>query len=163
LLPFSEQSLLRALRHRDDPVGFAPESRTVRSGIAQGRLAGGNLTMLAALAGTAFQADLRGTIVVLEDTGVPVYAIDRMLQQLIMSGSMQSIAGIAFGQLTAMHGSTDPAVDRQLTTTLRNVATTLDVPCLAGLPIGHIDAQWTLPLGRMATLDADAQTVTLHA
>jgi muramoyltetrapeptide carboxypeptidase len=33
------------------------------------------------------------------------------------------------------------------------------VPCIAGAPIGHIDDQWTLPLGALAELDADALTL----
>jgi muramoyltetrapeptide carboxypeptidase len=32
----------------------------------------------------------------------------------------------------------------------------LGIPVAYGFPVGHIDAQWTLPLGVQARLDADA-------
>ena len=35
------------------------------------------------------------------------------------------------------------------------IAGALAVPCLLGVPVGHIDDQWTLPLGAAAELDAD--------
>jgi muramoyltetrapeptide carboxypeptidase LdcA involved in peptidoglycan recycling len=35
------------------------------------------------------------------------------------------------------------------------------VPCLAGVPIGHVAEQWTLPLGRMAELECDERRVAV--
>jgi len=43
---------------------------------------------------------------------------------------------------------------------LREAAAIASAPALAGIPLGHIDDQWTIPLGAMAQLDADA--CTLH-
>ena len=37
----------------------------------------------------------------------------------------------------------------------------LGIPVAHGLPIGHIDDQWTLPLGARARFDAEAGTVEL--
>jgi muramoyltetrapeptide carboxypeptidase len=37
----------------------------------------------------------------------------------------------------------------------------LGVPVACGLPIGHIDDQWTMPLGVRARFDADAGTLAL--
>ena len=42
-------------------------------------------------------------------------------------------------------------------------ADALGVPALLGIPLGHIDDQWTLPLGALATLDATARTLKVHA
>jgi muramoyltetrapeptide carboxypeptidase LdcA involved in peptidoglycan recycling len=38
------------------------------------------------------------------------------------------------------------------------------VPCLAGIPVGHIEKQWTIPLGAMAEVDTGERrlTVTFH-
>jgi muramoyltetrapeptide carboxypeptidase len=33
------------------------------------------------------------------------------------------------------------------------------VPALAGIPLGHVNDQWTIPLGAHAELDADARTL----
>ena len=40
------------------------------------------------------------------------------------------------------------------------IADALAIPCAIHLPVGHIDDQWTVPLGAVAELDADE--LTLH-
>jgi muramoyltetrapeptide carboxypeptidase len=37
----------------------------------------------------------------------------------------------------------------------------LGIPVASGFPVGHIDDQWTLPLGVRARLDADAGELEL--
>jgi muramoyltetrapeptide carboxypeptidase len=44
---------------------------------------------------------------------------------------------------------------------LGEIAHALGVPCLAGIPVGHIDSQWTLPLGAMATIETKTRTLTV--
>jgi muramoyltetrapeptide carboxypeptidase len=172
---FSRNSLERALVFGDDPCGAAHSARTIRAGTARGRLMGGNLALVSALVGTRYALELDQAILVLEDVNEPVYRIDRMLRQLLMSGALSRIAGLAFGQCTAcddaeesQHQASDrtapapaPGSGRTLDDVLRETAQWLNVPCVAGLPIGHIDDQWTLPLGALATLDAEALTLTV--
>ncbi|HET7186502.1 MAG TPA: hypothetical protein VFI52_00045, partial [Gemmatimonadaceae bacterium] len=38
---------------------------------------------------------------------------------------------------------------------LREAVDLAGVPAIAGIPLGHVDDQWTLPLGARAELDAD--------
>lgn len=158
LTEFSRDSLVRGVVQRCDPCGVALGARVLRGGRAEGRLVGGNLALLAALAGTPYAPDYEGAILVLEDVGEATYRIDRMLQQLELSGALARIAGIAFGQFT---DGTDPreAVVRPLDDVLREAADVAGVPALAGIPLGHVDDQWTIPLGAHAELDADAGTL----
>jgi muramoyltetrapeptide carboxypeptidase len=159
LTRFTRESIECALVTRRDPAGVAASARVLRGGRAQGRLVGGNLALLAALAGTPYAPDYRDAILVVEDVGEETYRIDRMLQQLAMSGALAMLAGIAFGHFT---DGTDPhdASSRPLDDVLREAADVAGVPAIAGIPLGHIDDQWTLPLGAMAELDAD--TCALH-
>jgi muramoyltetrapeptide carboxypeptidase len=46
---------------------------------------------------------------------------------------------------------------------LREIAEELGVPCLAGVPVGHINEQWTIPLGAMATLDTNMRKLAVTA
>ena len=64
-----------------------------------------------------------------------------------------------------MNAPTTPAGSPFLDEVLGEVAYSLGVPCLAGIPIGHIDEQWTIPLGATATLDTSrrALNVTSYA
>ena len=124
----------------------------------EGRLVGGNLSLLASLCGTRFAPDYTDSILVLEDVGEPTYRIDRMLRQLALGGALARIAGIAYGQFTE---GTEPgdASSRALDDVLREAADIAGVPAVAGIPLGHIDDQWTIPLGAMAELDAERRTL----
>ena len=154
LTEFSRNSLERATIARADSCGVAAEGRTVRRGVARGRLVGGNLALLAALAGTPFAPDYRDAILVVEDVGEPTYRIDRMLRQRVLSGKLVELAGIAFGQFTEGN-DVDEHDSRGLDDILRETAELLSIPAVAGIPLGHIDHQWTVPLGAPAELDAD--------
>ena len=37
-----------------------------------------------------------------------------------------------------------------------------NVPAVVGVPVGHIDDQWTIPIGADAELDADMRTLTVR-
>jgi muramoyltetrapeptide carboxypeptidase len=158
LTEFSRDSLVRAVVRQVDPCGSAPLARTLRGGRAAGRLVGGNLALLAALAGTPYAPDCDGAILVLEDVGEATYRIDRMLQQLRLAGALDRVAGIAFGQFTELTDPLDADV-RPLDAVLGEAADVAGVPAMAGIPLGHVSDQWTIPLGARAELDADARTL----
>jgi len=131
-----------------------PSMTPLRRGTARGRLAGGNLALVAALAGTPYAPDLDGAILLLEDVNEAVYRIDRMLTQLWLSGALRNIAGLAFGSFTEIPD--DPAnAQRPLERVLEEFVTRCGVPCVSGFPMGHIDDQHVYPLGAMARLNAD--------
>ncbi|HEU4565623.1 MAG TPA: LD-carboxypeptidase [Gemmatimonadaceae bacterium] len=159
LTDFSLDSLDRALSRRGDPCGAVPGARTLREGRAVGRLVGGNLALVAALVGTPYAARLDDAILVLEDVGEPTYRIDRMLRQLRLAGALRGVRGIIFGAFTERGADDDPALLDEL---LRETADALRVPCIADAPVGHIDDQWTLPLGAIAELDASEGAVRVE-
>jgi muramoyltetrapeptide carboxypeptidase len=160
LTDFSRDSLTRATIEQRDSCGPAPGARVLRGGRAEGRLVGGNLALLAALAGTPYAPDYTNAILVVEDVGEPVYRIDRMLRQLALAGSLGRVAGIAFGHFTEGDAEGDTS-SRPLDDVLREAAEIVGVPALSGVPIGHVHDQWTLPLGAHAELDADACTLRI--
>jgi muramoyltetrapeptide carboxypeptidase len=139
------------------------ETVTLRSGRARGRLAGGNLALVASLAGTPYAVDLDGAILVLEDVNEAVYRIDRMLTQLALSGALAKCAGIVFGRFTEIPQDADDA-ERSfpLERILQDAANRFRVPCIANAPFGHVDDQFTLPLGATAVLDADQRTLIIE-
>lgn len=135
-------------------------NRVVRfaGGKASGRLAGGNLTMVASLMGTPFEVDTAGAILFLEDTHEEPYRIDRMLTQLALGGRLQSIAGFVWGRCTDCEAKGNSFSLEEI---LRDRVASLGVPAISGLPFGHIESKLTLPIGAMATLDAAAGTLRL--
>lgn len=174
LTSFSRTHLERVLLQRDAagrlgrlpvPAGVlaprTPRIVSIRSGSAEGPLLGGNLSILLALAGTRHFPDLTGAILFLEDVGEDLYRVDRLLAQLRMLGALDRLAGVIIGQFTDMkRGAGDGgalAFDEVLATYLEP----LGIPAAYGFPIGHVDDQWTLPIGVRARLDASAGEVEL--
>ena len=129
----------------------------ISAGKATGRLAGGNLTMLASLMGTPYEIDTKGAILFLEDIREDLYRIDRMLTQLALGGKFDDMAGVVFGRCTECK---NPAVS--LEDVLRDRFGSLGKPAISGLSFGHIEQKLTLPIGVSATLDADAGTLTIN-
>lgn len=128
---------------------------TVVAGRCTGRLVGGNLTLLQSLIGTRYFPDLDGAILFLEDTGEDLYRIDRMLGHLRLAGAFESLAGVAIGHFSRMrHATFEGALG--LDEVLRTYFERAGIPVAHGFPIGHVEEQWTMPLGIMAQLDADA-------
>ena len=160
LTTFSRDSLVQATITRQNPCGHAPRARVLRPGRAQGRLVGGNLALLAALAGTRFAPDYTDGILIIEDVGEAVYRIDRMLRQLALSGALSNLAGIVYGQFTETENGKIMS-GRSFDAALQEAADIAKVPAIAGAPFGHITDQWTIPLGAIAELDADALTLNV--
>ena len=127
-------------------------------GKATGRLAGGNLTLIASLMGTPYEVDTNGAIVLLEDIREDLYRIDRMLTQLALGGKFERAAGIAFGRCSQC-GYSGPTFS--LEEILRDRFGGRSTPAVSGLSFGHIEQKLTLPIGLTATLDADAGTLSL--
>lgn len=128
---------------------------TLVPGQATGPLVGGNLTLLQCLVGTRHFPDLSGTLLFIEDVGEDLYSVDRMLAHLRSVGALQKVAGVIVGQFTELKRGTDDGAlgfDEVLATYLAP----LKVPVAYGFPTGHVEDQWTLPLGVNARLDATA-------
>lgn len=134
---------------------------TLVGGRASGRLVGGNLSVLVSLLGTAYFPRFDDAILVLEDVGEATYRIDRMLTQLILSGNLTALRGIALGQFVgcAPRNEREPEV----LAVLEERLAPLGVPTLAGLPVGHGSENEPFVFGRRYTLDAAQRTLRPEA
>lgn len=146
LSEMESRSLLAALAgdlHQELPL-----ARVVRgAGAAEGRLLGGCLSLLAAVAGTPFATQLDDAVVFLEDVHEPLYRVDRMLTQLYLSGSLGATRAMVLGaSIFSVHDEAAAALLRE-----RTGESTLGF----GLAAGHTTPNFTLPLGAFARIDAD--------
>jgi muramoyltetrapeptide carboxypeptidase len=135
--------------------------RTFRPGRARGPLLGGNLTVIAALTGTPYLPSFDGAILFLEDIDEAEYRIDRMLTQLSLAGVLGRVAGVVFGQCTDCRASGPSLGGFTLSQVLEQHLAPLGVPAFQGLLVGHIPDQFSMPLGTMAEIDADAGTIRI--
>ena len=165
LTKFAERSLRAAAMREENPLGSVEDAKTLVPGKARGRLTGGNLAILLALHGTRYQPDYNGAILVVEDVNEAPYRIERMLLTLRLSGDLQRCGGIAFGSFTNTGETDDKSLGgkRSVMEVIEEAAKAAGVPAIFGIPVGHIDDQWSVPLGAMCELDADAKTLTVVA
>ena len=141
--------------------GDYPDARdvlTLRGGVAQGRLLGGNLSVLSALVGTPWLPDFDGAVLFLEDVGEAVYRVDRMLSQLALSGILPRVAGVVFGQCTRCDGGGSGFT---VTDVLRQYLVPLEIPAFTNANIGHVAGQLSLPSGAAVEMDATSGTIRL--
>ena len=159
---FTRKSLQNVLTMQDrlqieNPPGEAV--RSLGSGRASGTLTGGNLSLIAVAAGTPWQLNAAGKSLYLEDVGEAVYALERMLSQLLYAGILESAAGLAFGVFTdcqnTYHKNYGP---EQL---LQDFFAGWRNPILYNLRSAHCTPMSTLPLGADCTIDADTGTMTV--
>lgn len=131
---------------------------TINPGVAEGRLIGGNLSLLVTLLGTEFEPNFEGSILFLEDVSEPAYSIDRMLTHLWLAGKLEQVNGIVFGKFTDTDYTRNTFSVEEV---IRLRCEGLGVPALRGLMIGHSSDQTIVPIGIRAKLDADVGTLTL--
>ncbi len=120
-----------------------------RAGQITGRLIGGNLSVLYGLQGTPYSlARLLDAepdtpaILFIEDIAERHYHIDRMMQNLRMSGVLSRIAGLVVGQFSDCDD--DPSMNCSVAETILRATDGYDYPVLFDFPAGHVECN--LPL-----------------
>lgn len=142
----------------DAPLESAPA--TLVSGMAEGILCGGNLSLLAASLGTPWEINTKGKILFLEDIGEKTYRIDSMLTQLRNAGKFDDCAGIILGAWTDCPPEY-PEKTLLLPEIFRQLIVPAGKPAICDVACGHILPTLSLPLGRTCALNADAGMIML--
>jgi muramoyltetrapeptide carboxypeptidase len=154
LLEGRAQPVVRGLERVAGPAGA----------VAHGTLLGGNLTLLACLAGTPHLPDLAGALILLEEIDEAPYRIDRMLTQLLDASSLPRAAGVVLGDLVRCDRAQGvPPVPTAALPVLVERLSPLGIPVVARAPFGHGSRNLALPLGTPARLDVDAGELTFPA
>lgn len=144
----------------DDLIAREERITTIRPGKAQGPLVGGNLTVLASLAGSAYFPDCRGALLFLEDINEYIYRIDRCLSTLRLAGALSQLRGVVLGRFTKCEPG-DGYGSLTLDEVFDDYFLPLGVPVYRGAAIGHIKRKLTVPVGAVAEMDADAGSIRL--
>src|SRR3546814_146032 len=127
---------------------------------AEGKLLGGNLTVLTGIAGSRYYPAFTDSILFLEDIGEEPYRIDRMFSQLALSGALQRIKGFVFGRCSDCEAS-NPGNSLTVDQILDDYVKPLGIPAYQGALIGHMDEQFILPVGARVRMDADNGSIAV--
>ena len=144
----------------DTLVPVKNRTRTITPGKARGRLLGGNLTVFTTILGSSYVPDFDGAILFVEDVQEAPYRVDRMFTQLKLAGILGQVKGVVWGTCSKC----DPGegfASLTIPDVLDDHVKPLGVPAYYGAMIGHVDRQFTLPVGVEVELDANAGTIRM--
>lgn len=169
LHPFSEASFFEAVCGGPPMILAQPEDAPLRmlrppadgATRVRGPLVPVCLTLLESLASTRYVPDLTGAVLVVEDVHEELYAIDRALNQLRLSGVLDRLGALLLGTFT---GTAEQNL--ALATGAPRLAlemTPAHVPVASGVAYGHIPRRLTLPVGAEAVVDLAAGTFAFGA
>lgn len=156
----SSEALRRALFGELERIDLPPHPRNIPCE-ATGRLAGGNLAVICAAAGTP--EELRTdtpTVLFIEEVGEFLFRIDRMMQSLERSGRLRTLRAVVVGHFTDMMGGERFGVEDPYEV-LDAYLRPLGIPVIYGLPAGHEDPNLALYLGREVTVRVDTEGASL--
>ena len=147
------ENLLRLLSSNQPTELSLIEGTALIQGQATGPLMGGNLSLICHLIGTDFMPSLDGCILFVEEKGEALYRLDRMLTHLSLTNQLKRISGLIAGRFEECG---EMSTINQL---LMDIALDLDIPLIAGVPVGHGQKNVALPLGIQAELDTNKMTL----
>ena len=116
-----------------------------------GRLIGGNLTMIQTLMGTPWEVDFSNHILFLEDVGEDPYKVHRALTQLRFGNKFKGVQGVLLGDFTYANQDKERA-GPSYHDVFVDVFKDFNFPVLTGLPVGHGDLNYPVPIGVKARI-----------
>ena len=138
-------SLIKTLLSGVSEIEAIPNALN-RKGIASGQLIGGNLSLIYSLQGTPWQIDAAGKILLIEDLSEYLYHIDRMMQNLKLSGVLSRLAGLVVGGFTEMQDN-ESAFGKSAYEIIYDAVKEYSYPVLFDIPVGHIPKNLSVILG----------------
>lgn len=126
-------------------------SKVCRSGKANGKLIGGNLTLLDNLAGVSRPPKHESHILLLEEIGERPYRIDRSVQHLKRSGFFETVSGVLIGEFQDCADGPSKfalSIEEIICEALPGI------PVISGFPIGHGTTNFPMVIGSDICLEA---------
>ncbi len=131
-----------------------------RKGTIEGKLIGGNLSLVVHLIGTSSMPDTKGAILFFEDVGEYLYHVDRLLLQMDRAGKLQHIGGMVLGSFTDMKDTVIP-FGQTLEEIIFERISGYDFPVAFNFPSGHSPENVALRMGMVHTLTVMENGATL--
>ena len=133
----------------------------MNKGRAQGRLLGGNLTVLTSLLGTPYLPSFKDAILFLEDINEQPYRIDRMLNQLKLSKMLSQIRGVVLGRFVNCYESDMTKKTLSLNEVILEYFSNIKIPVVYNVKHGHTHENITLPVGLKCNLNASRSFIEI--
>ena len=157
-LPFS--TMLTAMEKGKLTCEIPPHPLN-RVGEGEGKLIGGNLSILYAINGSVSDIKTDNSVLFIEDVDEYLYHIDRMMLCLKRCGKLERLAGLIVGGMSDMHNKTVP-YGKNAEEIIWEHVSNYDFPVCFGFPAGHILDNRALILGGSITLHIKSENVYIQ-
>lgn len=151
----SKESLLKAVMKKRENYNLdnidQSKLKVLSSGKAEGKLVGGNLSLIADTIGTKYALDTRGKILFLEEIEEEPRNIDRMLNQLRLSGLLDNAEAIILGNFKDCLPKKKDSLT--LDEVFNDYLADLNKPVVSNFQAGHCEPTLTLPFMVDAVVD----------
>lgn len=131
------------------------------SGLATGRLIGGNLNTMAGIWGSQYMPEVEsGDILLVEDSLKGIESVERSFAHLLACGVFDKVSAIVLGKHELFN---DKGTGRTPLDVLVEVLNGKSVPILNGFDSCHTHPMLVTPLGIQASIDFDNETMGLES
>lgn len=148
LLDQNDKNLIKGM----DNVSFKKEE------VVEGKIVGGNLTLITSLMGTPYEIDTKDNILLIEDVHEEPYKIDRYLSILKLSGKLDDVKGILVGYFTDCDKEKDDP-NQSINDVILEYTKDLKAQVVYNFPTGHDMPFVNVPLGVMVRIDPNEKSV----
>lgn len=121
------------------------KGKVLKAGKSNAVITGGCLSNLVSLIGTRYCPEVKGRILLLEDTQERPYRLDRMLWQIAETGIFSTLNGLILGEFPACFKN--PAEKKFFLQKVLEYVQDFQFPVIYDLPFGHSRNIQTIPLG----------------
>ncbi len=132
-----------------------------KTGVASGKLVGGNLKTIESLAGSDSDLVTKNKILFVEDTGEYIYSIDRMFWNLKRTGKLTNLQGLIIGGFKIKKDEGDEEFGKTLEEIVLEKVAEYNYPVCFDFPVGHQKNNFALKCGVVHKLDVNTTEPSL--
>lgn len=126
--------------------------KPVRAGNVEGRIIPVTLSVLCSLVGTSHLPQFENAILCIEDINESPYRLDSYLSQLKLTGILQKLKGLIFGDFNNCGDSTE------LDKIISDFSESINGPVVRNVKFGHCLPRISLPVGNHVILEVNADS-----
>ncbi len=132
-----------------------------RKGNCRGKLLGGNLTIIHNLQSTPYEFKTDNSILFIEEVGEQLYHLDRMMNNLLLSGKLGNLSGLLVGSMAEMQDKKRP-FGKTANEIILDAVKEFNYPVAFDFPAGHIENNTPFLLGTEVELEVNEEVVIMH-
>ena len=164
--PEALENLRRALF--GEYFSFDWSEKQIQTGRSEGKIVGGNLSVIYSQLGSITQLNTDGKILFVEDVDEMLYHLDRMFMALNRAGMFKNISGLILGGFTQMRDNTEEfgfssnnPWGKSVEKMVQEMNLNSETPIAVGFPAGHLNDNRAFYMGRNAELIVNENSAQL--